>query len=277
MTEANLAEAGTDGALPEGSESEAKARRLGWVSKEEFKGDPDKHRSAEEFLQRGETILPILQRDNKKLHDTVGRLEKKLEETTETLKTFSEFASKAEERAYKKARTELEAKLDTAISTADVEQARQIRKEMADLEVDPPKPPKREQKPVGEPDKPIVDPEIQSWIADNDWFNKSQALRGYASEVYGELEKTYPGKSRSELLAETKQRTVERFPEKFGVNPKREGAAAVAAPGGVASQRKPAGKTYDDLPAEAKRACDKFVKNIPGYTKEKYVKDYEWD
>jgi hypothetical protein len=274
MTEAALAEAEN---VTEGNEAEAKARRLGWVSKDEFKGDPDKHRSAEEFLQRGETILPILQRDNKKLHDTVGRLEKKLEETTETLKTFSEFASKAEERAYKKARTELEAKLDTAISTADVEQARQIRKEMADLETDPPKPPKKDPKPVGQPDQPQVDPEIQAWISENDWFNKSQALRGYASETYGELEKAFPGKSRSELLAETKQRTVERFPEKFGVNPKREGAAAVAAPGGVASQRKPAGKTYDDLPAEAKRACDKFVKNIPGYTKEKYVKDYEWD
>jgi hypothetical protein len=256
--------------------SEAKARRLGWVPKEEFKGDPDKHRSAEEFLQRGETILPILQRDNKKLHDTVGRLEKKLEETTETLKTFSEFASKAEERAYKKARTELEAKLDGAIATADVDQARQIRKEIADLEVDPPKPPKRDPKPIGEPDKPAVDPEVQSWLNDNSWFDKSASLRAYAVEEFGELEKRYPGKSKTELLAETKQRTVDRFPEKFGVNPRREGAAAVASPSGVTT-RKPAGKTYDDLPVEAKRACDKFVRTIHGYTKEKYCQAYDWD
>lgn len=275
MSEANLAEAGTDGA--EANEAEAKARRLGWVSKDEFKGDPDKHRSAEEFLQRGETILPILQRDNKKLHENFSKVEKELRETRETLQSFSEFASKSEERAYKKAKAELETKLDTAISTADVDQARQIRKEMADLEVDPPTPPKREQKPIGEADKPAVDPVIQSWINDNDWFNKSLALRSYASEEFGELEKRYPGKSREELLAETKARTVEKFPEKFGINPKRDGAAAVAAPGGVAQARKPAGRTYDDLPAEAKRACDKFVKNIPGYTKEKYVKDYEWD
>jgi hypothetical protein len=34
-------------------------------------------------LQRGETILPILQRDNKKLHDTVSRFEKELRETKE--------------------------------------------------------------------------------------------------------------------------------------------------------------------------------------------------
>jgi hypothetical protein len=276
MTEANLAEAETDGALPEGSDAEAKARRLGWVSKEEFKGDPDKHRSAEEFLQRGETILPILQRDNKKLHDTVSRFEKELRETKEAAAGVEDLVRKSAEREHKKALRDLERRLDAAIETADVTQARQIRAEISELQGGEPAP-KREPKPVGEPDKPAVDPEIQSWIDQNDWFNKSVALRGYATEVYGDLEKQFPGKSRSELLSETKQRTVDRFPEKFGVNPKRDGAAAVAAPGGVASTKKPAGRTYDDLPAEAKRACDKFVKNIPGYTKEKYVKDYEWD
>lgn len=276
MTEANLAEAGTDGALPDGSEAEAKARRLGWVSKEEFKGDPDKHRSAEEFLQRGETILPILQRDNKKLHDTVSRFEKELKETKEAAAGVEDLVRKSAEREYKKNLRDLERKLDAAIETADVTQARQIRAEITELQTGEPAP-KREPKPVGEVDKPAVDPEIQSWIDQNDWFNKSVALRGYATEVYGDLEKQYPGKSRSELLAETKQRTVERFPEKFGVNPKRDGAAAVAAPGGVATPKKTGGRTYDDLPAEAKKACDKYVKQIPGYTKEKYVKDYEWD
>jgi hypothetical protein len=197
MTEANLAEAGTDGALPD--ESEAKARRLGWVSKEEFKGDPDKHRSAEEFLQRGETILPILQRDNKKLHDTVSRFEKELRETKEAAAGVEDLVRKSAEREYKKSLRDLERKLDAAIETADVTQARQIRAEITELQTGEPAP-KREPKPVGEPDKPTVDPEIQAWIADNDWFNKSQALRGYATEVYGDLEKQFPGKSRSELL-----------------------------------------------------------------------------
>jgi hypothetical protein len=274
---ANLPEGGNDGSLPEGNETEAKARRLGWVSKEEFKGDPDKHRSADEFLERGETILPILQRDNKKLHDTVGRVEKELRETRETLQSFSEFASKAEERAYKKAKAELEAKLDGAIATADVDEARRIRKDMAELEVDPPKPAKREPKPVGEPDRPAVDAEIQSWIDNNDWFNKSAALRSYMSEEFGELEKRHPGTSKAEILAEAKRRTVDKFPEKFGVNPKREGAASVATPSGDSPRAKKGGKSYDDLPAEAKKACDKYVKQIPGYTKEKYCQAYDWD
>jgi hypothetical protein len=255
--------------------AETKARRLGWVPKEEFRGDPDKHRSAEEFLRRGEEILPILQRDNKRLHENFGKVEKELKETRETLQSFAEFTQKNAEREYKKSLRELEARLDAAIETADVTQARQLRKEIAELDGGPPAP-KPKPEPVGEPDKPAVDPEVASWIEQNDWFNKSASLRTYAVEEFGELEKRYPGKSQTELLAEVKQRTVDRFPDKFGINPKRENAAAVASPSAEGARRK-AGKTYDDLPSEAKKACDKYVRTIPNYTRDKYVKDYEWD
>jgi hypothetical protein len=273
--DANLPEGGDGVVLPDGNDAETKARRLGWVPKEEFRGDPDKHRSAEDFLKRGEEILPILQRDNKRLHENFGKVEKQLKETQETLQTYSEFAKKAAEREYKKSLRELEAKLDAAIELADVNQARQLRKEIAELDGGDPAPrPKTE--PVGEPDAPKVDPEVASWIEQNDWFNRSASLRTYAVEEFGELEKRYPGKTKTELLAEVKQRTVDRFPDKFGVNPKRDGAATVASPTGDASRRK-TGKTYDDLPAEAKKACDKYVRTIPGYTRDKYVKDYEWD
>jgi len=276
MSEAEtLEQSGGDGVLPEGNDAETKARRLGWVPKEEFRGDPDKHRSAEDFLKRGEEILPILQRDNKRLHENFGKVEKQLKETQETLQTYSEFAKKAAEREYKKSLRELEAKLDAAIELADVSQARQLRKEIAELDGGEPVPaPKPD--PVGEVDKPAVDPEVASWIEQNDWFNRSASLRTYAVEEFGELEKRYPGKTKTELLAEVKQRTVDRFPDKFGINPKREGVASVASPTGDGARRK-TGKTYDDLPAEAKKACDKYVRTIPGYTKEKYVKDYEWD
>ena len=265
-----------DDSRPQESEAEVKARRLGWVPKEEFKGDPDKHRSAEEFLERGETILPILQRDNKRLHDTVSRFEKELRETREAAAGVEELVRKSAEREYKKQLRDLERKLDAAIETADVTQARQIRAEIAELQGGEPAP-KRDPKPVGEPDKPAVDPEIQSWIDQNDWFNKSAALRSYMSEEFGDVEKRNPCTSKAEILAEAKRRTVEKFPEKFGVNPKREAAAAVAAPSADGVKPKKGGRTYDDLPAEAKKACDKFVRTIPGYTREKYVKDYEWD
>ena len=254
-------------------DTEARARRLGWVPKEDFKGDPDKHRSAEEFLERGETMLPLLKRDNDRLHDGMTKLERRLEEQAKTFTQYVEFASKAEERAYKRALSELEAKRDAAIETADVNGAKQAQRQIDDLNKEAASAPKPEPK----TDTPQLDPVISRWQAENEWFDKSASLRTYAIEVFGDLERQFPGKSKSELLAETKQKTMERFPDKFGINPKREGASAVNEPSAGNPPRKKAGKTYDDLPAEAKKACDKFCKTIPGYTKDKYVKDYEWD
>jgi hypothetical protein len=250
--------------------AESRARRLGWVPKEDFKGDPDKHRSAEEFLERGESLLPLLKRDNDRLHESMSRLEKKLAEQEKTFGQFAEFATKAEERAYNRAKTELEAKRDAAIATADIDGARQAQGQIDALnkEVTP----KVETKTDSQ-----ADPSIQAWISENEWFNKSPSLRAYSVEIFGDLEKQFPGKSKSELLAETKQKTMDRFPDKFGINPKRDDAGAVSTPGGVAQPRRKAGRSYDDLPAEAKKACDKFVRTIPKYTREDYCKNYEWD
>jgi hypothetical protein len=83
-----------------------------------------------------------------------------------------------------------------------------------------------------------------------------------------------PGLSVAERLAEVKNRTKKEYPDKFG-NPRREQASSVAEPGAQPTRQKK-GKTYDDLPAEAKAACDKYVRNIPKYTREDYVKDYDW-
>lgn len=255
------------------NEVESRAKRLGWVPKDEFKGDPERHRSAEEFLERGQNLLPILQRDNERLHRTVDRLEKRM---TEQLAVFSEFqqhSEKAEERAYKRAKAELEAKRDAAIQSADVDGARQAQRELDALTEDKPAPKPEARR----EEKPAVDPVFASWMDENPWFNKDPELHGAAVKIYGVLEREKPGVAAAELLAETRRRIVAKFPEEFGINPRREGAASVAEPNGGTAPPKKKGKTYEDLPADAKKACDRFVKTIPGYTREKYVKDYEWE
>lgn len=266
-----LGQPGDNTAAP--NEAESRAKRLGWVPLEDFKGDPNKHRSAEEFLERGETLLPILKRDNDKLHEGMSRLERRLADQEKTFGQFAEFATKAEERAYKRALSELEAKRDAAIETADVNAAKSAQRQIDELNKDAaavPKVTKTEE-------QPAVDPTVSAWIRENDWFDKDPALRGFALKVFDRLEKATPGRAKSEMLAETKQKVMEKFPEDFGINPKREGAGAVNEPGGGTAPRKKSGKTYEDLPAEAKKACDKFVRTIPNYTRDKYVKDYEWD
>jgi len=258
----------------EPNETEAKARRLGWVPKEEFRGDADRWRPAEEFLERGERILPLVLKDNDRLHARLSGLETELRETKEASKELLAFTSKAEERAYNRAKAEIEGRIEAAASTADPNAVRQGMRELDALNAEHKRPePKTEQQ---KQPAVAVDPEIQDWINKEDWFRKSPALNTYATEVFGEIERASPGMTKSQMLAETKRRTVEKFPEKFGINPARENAPAVGSPNGVVA-RKSKAKTYEDLPAEAKRACDKFVRTIPGYTRDKYVKDYDWD
>lgn len=274
MSDTNLAQDTTATEPPVNTEPETKARRLGWVPKEEFKGDPDRWRPADEFLERGERILPILQRDNEKLHRRLSEVETLLKDTRDASKELLEFTSKSEQRAYERARQEIEARIEAAAASADTAAVREGVRNLDALnkqhETAPPVKKDAAKKEVN------IDPIIQDWIEKEEWFNRDRTLNAFATDTYGDLERSKPGVSRAELLAETKRKTVEKFPEKFGINPARDNAAAVASPNGSAVSRK-RGKGYDDLPADAKSACDKFVRTIPGYTKEQYVAAYDWE
>jgi hypothetical protein len=68
-------------------------------------------------------------------------------------------------------------------------------------------------------------------------------------------------------------------PEKFS-NTRREAPSAVGASNGGAPMRKKNDKSYENLPAEAKKACDKLVTQMKShkkpFTREEYVANYEW-
>ena len=258
---------------PQESEAEVKARRLGWLPKGEFRGDPDRWRPAEEYLARGETIMPLLQRDNDRLHGRISNLEKEIKETREVAGELRDFASKAEERAYERAKREIQAKIEAAAANADPNTVRTEMANLDQLEKDHKVAPKEKTNGA----TPAIDPEIQGWINTESWYTKDRTLNAFATDTYGELERAKPGMSTAERLAETKRLTQEKFPEKFGLgdNPKRTAAAAVSNPNGAVKTKK-TGKTYEDLPDDAKRACDRFVKMIPGFKREDYLKDYDW-
>jgi len=268
MSDTQGAEAAPDNAP---NESEAEARKMGWVAKEEFRGDPDKWRPAEEFLDRGKRILPIVLKDNERLQRNLDRVKDDLKELRESTKEIVEFHTQAAKREYERGRRDIEAKIEAAAANADANTVRQEMVNLDNLTKQNTPAPKKVEPSIQ------VDPEIQDWITKETWFNRDRALNGYAIDVYDRLQRDKPGMTQAELLAETKRQTVDKFPEKFGINPNRENAASVATPsGGNGASRKNA-KSYDNLPADAKKACDKFVKTIPGYTKEKYVADYDWE
>jgi hypothetical protein len=253
-----------------------RARRLGWRPEEEYSGKRP-WVPADRFIETAENELPVLRENLRRLDNLyvkeTSALKTEIAEVKQVLTDFREFATRGEQRAYEKAKRELEEKRDVAVAHADTETFKATQKEIDELDksVQP-------KKPVAEAvERPRIDPPdpaITSWIADNAWYTTDAELMEFAKAQDQFLIKTKPGLSVAERLEAVKNRTQKEFPDKFS-NPRREQASSVAEPGSQTPRRK-TGKTYDDLPAEAKIACDKFVKQIPNYKREDYLKDYDW-
>ena len=239
-------------------EVEDKARRMGWTPKDEFRGDPDKWRSAKEFVDRGENMLPIMR-------DRVQRQETKIAELERTVREFADFNSKADQRAYERAFKDLKTQQIQAVAAGDAEGFMKVDQAIEDLRKEAAEKPKMKAADPGE------DPEYQDWEARNKWVTTDKEAKAYA-ESYGEyLRKTGSRLTGADFLDEVTKAVKKEFPAKFS-NPRRESAPSVE--GGI-PRAKGGGKGYADLPGEAKAACDRFVKNSGGkMTREMYTKQY---
>lgn len=237
------------------TEVEDKARKMGWTPKEEFKGDPEKWRDAAEFVERGENMLPIVKA-------TVKKQERQIAELERTIKEFADYHSKTEQRAYEKAFKELKAKQIEAVAAGDAKAFAEVDAEMAALHKEAAEKPKINV--PGQGNDPVYD----EWAGRNKWLeDKALEKEAEAQAIY--LRERGDKRTGAEFLDAVKERVKKEYPDKFE-NPRRNSAQSVE---GAASVAKKGGKTYADLPADAKAACDRFVaKKL--LTKEAYVKQY---
>src|SRR4051812_20280734 len=288
----------TEEAPQPNTDIEGRARRMGWRPKEEFRGPDTKWVDADQFVERGESELPVLRERFRALDDRFSRQEQKLvgsekklttaetkiDNLTQVLTEFRDYARQGEERAYNRAKRDLEAQMRTATAMADTAQYDAAKAELDNLERAKPAPkPADAPKPEPQASTPEVAPEVQDWVRGNEWFERDPTLRAYATALHGELLKEKPGLSLKDNLEEVTDNVKKTFASKFGItpkpatptNPNREKAAAVSTsstPGSSGNAKK--GKGYSDLPPDAKAACDKFVREIPKFTKEEYVKTF---
>jgi len=241
---------------------ETEARALGWTPKEDFKGDEKRWFDAETFVRRGEEVMPLLKAQNKKLREDINELKREQ-------RRAAEFFSKAEERAYTKALQEIERKHTEAVEVGDTSAARAAVNEMRTLEKD-----FESNKLTVEPEKteaPSQDQlraELETWVASNDWYGVDDNKTRYAdlqAQLMGPAENYAQG--RKSWFDELAKRVESKFSERpVSVNARP--GARVPAKGG---------KTYADLPPDAKKLCDKWVANGVIKTRDDYVKSYQWD
>lgn len=241
--------------------AEAKATRMGWRPQAEFKGDQSKWIDAETFVKRGEEILPIVQANAKALEKALAEANKRTDKLEKTLKEFGDYHTQSEERAYQRALADLIAQQDAFAAEGNVEGVRATTEQIVDLGKEVSKVPKVGQD-DGEPQH------ITDFRAENPWFQKDSVMTAAAHAIAEELAISGlvdPVKQ----LAEVSKRIKVEFPHKFE-NQRRAAPAPVE---GATPPRK-AGKTYSDLPPDAKAQCDRFVTQIKGFSRDNYVKDF---
>lgn len=255
---------GTDDAQQDASLSaEDRAMAMGWTPQTQFKGDPAKWVDAETFVKRGEEFLPFLKANNRRLEQAHDRAVAKIAALEKAVQTSIQHISRADQRAYAKARADLDAELEQYAAAGNVEAVKAVTKDILDLQNET----------TAKADAPDVPPEMAAWQEANPWYGTDKALTAAARAIADDVfEEGYTGKAQ---LAEVDRRIRAEFPAKFAkpTNPNRKLPGAVE---GVGTAPRRSGKTYSDLPPEARAMCDSFVRDIKGFTKEKFVADYDW-
>jgi len=262
MSEQAEAEDHVEAAASEPSVEE-RAQAMGWVPKDRFKGPPEQFVEAETYVRKAETVMPLIRRENQRLETALKDSQKEVAKLQKAVEGAIQHISKAEQRAYERAEKEIQARIDTAAEAGDVQAVRDATEELVGLTKDA----KSEAKPEATTDD-AADAR-QAFIDANPWYSTDRVMRAFANDLAAELQAsglTDPAKQ----LAEVAKQVKAEFPEKFE-NPNRRQAAAVE---GAGTARGRAAKSYADLPAEAKQMCDEFCRDIKGFTREKYVREY---
>jgi hypothetical protein len=226
-------------------EVEAKALKMGWTPKDEFKGDPDKWRPADEFVERGENMLPIVKAQ-------VKRQEKEILELKEAMKQFGEYHTKTETRAYEKAMLDLKQQRADAIAAGDGVAFDKVDDQLNTLRQEIESKGKQESKQTDA----TLDPVYIEWVSRNKWVEDKE-MEMEARDVAENLIAIGVKSSGAAFLDRVKEVMKMKHPEKFE-NKRRESAPTVE--GGSPAPRR-GGKSYADLPADAKAACDRMAKN----------------
>lgn len=248
---------------------EETAREQGWKPEDEWKGEPPKRGfvTAEEFLRAGDESLPLVTKRNEELKTDNEQLRADLDSLKQKVGRFTDFQNKAQAKLRQERDMAIEAlqkERAMAISEADGDKVIETEKKIAELQNTP-------LEGEGPP------PPVQSWLDDNQWYEKDTDMRDLANGISLRLKEERPDLMGPAHLEELSKRVKKAMPHKFK-NPKREQDSGIEPP-----RRQPPGnaRTFENLPADAKAAYEDY-KELQAtlgreYTKEQYLKNYEWE
>ncbi len=262
-------------------QTQKEARIFGWVPKEEFRGSDDDWVDAEVFVKRGKEINPILRKNNELLMKKLDEKAKEIDSIKASVEEFKKFQKESFERKtaeYEISIAELKSKKREAIAEGNGDAVVDI-----DDQIDSLKEAQREAKaeakakaevpPTAQASIPD-DPELQSWLGRNQWFGPDTEMTDVANGLGASVRRQFPHLTGRDFLDKLDDKVKEYFPHKFTGNKSK--GSAVDSSGSVRGSGSSGKKSYDNLPADAKQACDRFIKNGWIKSKQEYIDSYDW-
>jgi len=263
-------------------QTQKEARIFGWVPKEEFRGSEDDWVDAEVFVKRGKEINPILRKNNELLMKKLDEKAKEIDSIKASVEEFKKFQKESFERKtaeYEVQIAQLKSQKREAIAEGNGDLVVDI-----DDQIDSLKEAQREAKEASkakpEPEQPAQvsipdDPELQSWLNKNNWFGNDIEMTELANTLGSSVRKQFPHLTSRAFLEKLDDKIREYMPNKFLGNKAK--GSAVDSSGSVRGTGSSGKKSYDNLPDDAKQACDRFIKQGWIKSKQEYIDSYDWN
>ena len=239
-----------------------RAKTMGWIPEEQFKGDKTKWRPADEYVERAENLMPILKSQLGKYEGEIRTLKSTVESQKKTTERLLKMSEETQKRAYEQAKRDLTLKQAEAVEAGDTQKWMQLKEEEDKLQ-------KPEPIPVEE--TPQTSPVFDTWKMNNQWYQTDPDLSLFADSYGRQLKETNPNMTYEQLLSAAEQKVKEVFPHKFE-NPARNQPSTVDGGSQRETNVKPSGKTFNDLSADERQICDNDIKNGLYKSREEWVK-----
>ena len=264
-------------------EVQHEAESQGWVPKERFRGNESDWVDADTFVKRGREILPILRKNNENLVKDLQATKDELRQFREAAEEFKKFQRESYERKaqeYESRIQEIKESRAQAISDGDGQKVNAL-DDALDQAKENFKEAKQSVKDVvsakdPEPTPEAIDPGLQAWLDRNSWFGQDKRLTGMVNGIGESLRLEFPLLKGQAFLDKLDEVLAEEFPSKFGGKKQSPSSRVESGSGRAGRSGGSNAQSYDNLPPEAKSACDRFVKQKL-MTREQYVADFDWN
>jgi hypothetical protein len=270
---------------------------MGWAPKENYLRDklgPEENwLPADKYVERGESIMPILKANNRKLAEKVDATANELASTkaaltaaTEAIEELKAFNSTVNKERVKEQKRDIMSQLAQAKTDGNVELEVQLTDKLGEVNSAIKEADKAPTKvaPKTDPAAPTLTVEAKQWMSENPWFGSDQRKTGFAMGLSNEWKsqgKQTGTKEFFDHVDEEMGKLFDRNADRRGAPSKVDGTNNGSGDG----SRGGGSHTFADLPAEAKAACEKSAERLVGPNRayktkaewqKRYIELYDW-